>query len=299
LSERKGVILVSLAAIFFGTEAIFSKLAYASGVNYLSTITFRAVFSSILLLGILFAIGQNLKVPKSMYRLLGLLAVLFTIIGSCLFKAIEILPASLAVLFFYSFPAFTGLFDYLIKGEKLSRQKIFALLISFCGIFLLQFNSVGTIPVMGIVYAVGAALVNSLFMVLSPIVLKEVHELTVTSWMLMCSAIFYLIVGGFTGSLSYNLSLPGWSYLVLLALISTSAANITLIYGLGAIGSTTAAIVQTLEPVVTATLAFIVFGERLQGWQVFGAVLVIIAVLIPQLRENLKPKQEPSTGSLQ
>ena len=55
MSERKGVILVSLAAIFFGTEAIFSKLAYASGVNYLSSITFRAVFSSILLLGILFA----------------------------------------------------------------------------------------------------------------------------------------------------------------------------------------------------------------------------------------------------
>ena len=77
-------------------------------------------------------------------------------------------------------------------------------------------------------------------------------------------------------------------YLILLSVISTAAANITLIYGWGVVGSTTAAIVQTLEPVVTAVLAFLVFDERLHGWQVLGAILIVTAVLIPHLKWGVK-----------
>lgn len=284
MSQQRGVFLVLVAAVFFGTEGIFSKLAYASGVTYLSTVTFRSVFSGLVLLLVLLVTGQGFKVPKKMYRLLGLLAGLFTVIGACLYKALEILPASLAILFFYSFPTFTCIFDYLIKREKLSKPKLLALALSFCGLLLLHFSSFGTLPLTGVFFAFGAALANALFMVLSPMVLKEVHELALTFWMFVCSAIFYLMVGGYTGSLSFgSLTITSWLFLILLALFSTAAANVALIYGLGTIGSTTAAIVQTVEPVVTAILAFIVFKEKLAGWQVFGAMLIIAAVLIPNL----------------
>jgi drug/metabolite transporter (DMT)-like permease len=288
LSQSKGTFLVILSAIFFSTEAIFSKLAYTSGVNFLSTITFRSAFVSLLLLAVMLLINQGLKVPKASWKLLGLLMVIFNTIGTCLFKAIEILPASLAILFFYSFPAFTCLFDYLIKGEKLSRTKLLALVLAFCGLTLLHFSSIGRLPLLGVFFAFSAALANSLFMVLSPLLLQKVHELTVTFWLFISGAVFYLIIGGVTGSLAYDLPIQGWIYLILLSVISTAAANITLIYGLGVVGSTTAAIVQTLEPVVTAVLAFLVFDERLHGWQVLGAILIVTAVLIPHLKWGVK-----------
>jgi len=288
LSQGKGTFLVILSAIFFSTEAIFSKLAYASGVNYLSTIMFRAAFVSLLLFAVMLLINQGLKVPKSSWKLLGLLILIFNTSGTCLYKAIEILPASLAILFFYSFPAFTCLFDYLIKGEKLSKSRLLALVLSFCGLILLNFSSVGKLPLLGVIFAFSAALANSLFMVLSPLLLQEVHELAVTFWLFTSGAVLYFITGGFTGSLAYDLSLQGWLYLILLAVISTAAAHVALIYGLGVVGSTTAAIVQTLEPVVTAVLAFLVFNERLHGWQILGAILIVTAVLIPHLKWEVK-----------
>jgi len=297
LSQRKGVILVLLASVFFGLEGIFSKLAYASGVTYLSTVTLRALFAGFVLLIVIALARINFKVPKKLIGFLGLLTVLFTVNGASLYKALELLPASLAILFFYSFPVFTCLFDYLIKKERLDQRKLLALALSLSGLALLQFSSLGTLPLSGVLFAFTASLANALFMVLSPLILKEIHELTLTCWMFIGSAVFYLLIGGWTGSLDFSsLTLQGWIYLILLGLISTAAANVALIYGLGAVGSSTAAIVQTLEPVVTAVLAFLVFKERLSGWQLLGAMLVIAAVILPNLnvedqRKNKKVQE--------
>ena len=48
--------------------------------------------------------------------------------------------------------------------------------------------------------------------------------------------------------------------------------------GLRRIGSTTASILATVEPLVTVLLAFLVFGETLQGAQLVGGALVLAAV---------------------
>jgi drug/metabolite transporter (DMT)-like permease len=53
--------------------------------------------------------------------------------------------------------------------------------------------------------------------------------------------------------------------------------------GLARVGPSVAAILSILEPVVTVSLAAIVFGESLSGGQVFGATLVLAAVVIIQL----------------
>ena len=292
LSKEKGTVLVLLASVFFGTEAIFAKLAFASGINFISTIAFRFLLSSIVLLSLLFFTGNRLSVPRSSYKIFGVLIIFFIILAACMYKALELLPASLTVLFFYSFPALTGLLDYIIKGEVLSKSKLLALFLSFLGLVFLLFSSVNTLPMLGVLFALGAAVANAFLMVLSPLALKKVNELNLTTWMFLGSAVFYLIVGALTGSLSYGLTLPGWLNLITLALISTAAANVALIYGLGIVGSTTAAIVQTIEPVVTAFLAFVVFRETLGNWQIFGAFLVLIGILIPHYEFRTISTQE-------
>jgi drug/metabolite transporter (DMT)-like permease len=51
------------------------------------------------------------------------------------------------------------------------------------------------------------------------------------------------------------------------------------------IGAARAALVSTVEPVYTITLATLLFGERLTLVQVLGGALVIGAVLLVQLPE--------------
>jgi drug/metabolite transporter (DMT)-like permease len=59
--------------------------------------------------------------------------------------------------------------------------------------------------------------------------------------------------------------------------------------GLSRVGPTTASILSTVEPLVTVTLASIVFGERLSGPQLVGGALVLAAVLVLRVQRAPRP----------
>jgi drug/metabolite transporter (DMT)-like permease len=86
----------------------------------------------------------------------------------------------------------------------------------------------------------------------------------------------------------------GWLWLACIAVISTVAAMLTFFAGLRRTGPSTAAILSTFEPVVTTVLAAAVLGESLSPVQLAGAVLVLSAVAVLQLRPRLarKPRRD-------
>jgi len=52
--------------------------------------------------------------------------------------------------------------------------------------------------------------------------------------------------------------------------------------GLPRVGAARAALVSTVEPVITVLLAVVILGERLSAVQVVGGVLVLLAVILVQ-----------------
>ena len=62
-----------------------------------------------------------------------------------------------------------------------------------------------------------------------------------------------------------------------IALVSTVIAIVAFFAGLKRVGPATASIVSTLEPVVTVTLAWLLFAESLSAIQGAGGALVIVA----------------------
>ena len=80
------------------------------------------------------------------------------------------------------------------------------------------------------------------------------------------------------------MSVAGWGWVVCLAIVSTVIAVALFFAGLRRVGPSTAAIVSTVEPLVTVVLAFIVFGEVLGPAQVLGGALLLGGVLVLQVR---------------
>src|SRR5918999_1702925 len=74
-------------------------------------------------------------------------------------------------------------------------------------------------------------------------------------------------------------SAAGFGWLGSLAVVSTVGAIALFFAGLPRVGPTAAAILSTLEPVVTVGLAAAVFGESLGPAQLAGGLLVLAAVL--------------------
>jgi drug/metabolite transporter (DMT)-like permease len=77
-----------------------------------------------------------------------------------------------------------------------------------------------------------------------------------------------------------SLTAAGWGWLTGLAVISTVGAINLFFAGLRRVGPTSAAILATVEPLVTILLAFLAFGEVLGGVQLLGGALVLGSVVV-------------------
>jgi drug/metabolite transporter (DMT)-like permease len=72
----------------------------------------------------------------------------------------------------------------------------------------------------------------------------------------------------------------GWGWIACIAVVST-VLSITLFFAaLARIGPSTAAIVSTIEPLVTVLLAFLVFAEMLGPLQLLGGAVMLSGVLV-------------------
>jgi drug/metabolite transporter (DMT)-like permease len=99
---------------------------------------------------------------------------------------------------------------------------------------------------------------------------------------LVCAGatVTFAIVGAAAGALDFGFEGEGWLWLGLIALISTVLPIATFFAGLARVGPSTASILSTVEPVITVTLAYLVFSEKLTLLQLGGAALVLLAAMM-------------------
>jgi drug/metabolite transporter (DMT)-like permease len=90
----------------------------------------------------------------------------------------------------------------------------------------------------------------------------------------------FTVFGVASGRLDWGFEPAGWFWLAAIAVVSTVVPISTFFAGLSRVGPSTAAILSTLEPVVTVGLAYLVFSEALSAVQLAGAVLVLAAAVV-------------------
>lgn len=74
--------------------------------------------------------------------------------------------------------------------------------------------------------------------------------------------------------------------LALLAVVSTAVPVMLFWTGVDMIGASKTSIIATVEPLTTVALAMVVFREMLTPFQVLGATLIIMGVVIVQLPDK-------------
>jgi drug/metabolite transporter (DMT)-like permease len=124
-----------------------------------------------------------------------------------------------------------------------------------------------------------AALVYSIYIVVGANVMKHVTPF-------QSSAVVFTSAGAVYGMLTFanGVHLPqsntGWLAMLGMVVFSTIIAITTFLAGLEIVGPTNAAMLSTLEPVVTVLLAARLFGERLTPVTLLGGGLILAAVIL-------------------
>lgn len=278
--------LFSLAAgAAFGAMAIFAKLAYEQGTTVGTLLSVRFTLAAALFWALVLArgvVGELRALPRrDVAAGLALGACGYALQSGCYFTALTRIDASLLSLLLYTFPAIVAVAAVAIGRERLDARRVVALGLALSGlVFVVAGAGTGGLEAIGVVLGLSAAVVYSAYILVSDGVVHRVSPLVLSA--LVCTgAAGPLIVGSsLLGELRLgDVSATGWGWLVCLSAVSTVGAIVFFFAGLQRVGPTTASILNTVEPLVTVLLAFLVFSERLGPVQMLGGALVLSAVL--------------------
>jgi drug/metabolite transporter (DMT)-like permease len=307
-----GVGLTVVSAFAFGSGALFAKPVYAAGVDWLALMTWRFTFGALLSWAWVAVMnrGRGGRGPRAFMRGLDrravvvalALGVLYTGNSSTYYAGLETVPASLAALIVYTYPAIVAVLAVRF-GRRLEGRRAWAALgLALLGVAL----AIGTIdakalpPASGLALMVASPLIYSVWIILSARLAGERRSgvasslaggpdpTVVSAVMMSATASAFWVAGLVLGrpALPGQIPAEAWGGILGVGVISTFVAIQGFYAGAHRIGAARASLVSTVEPIWTIVLAGILFGERLTPLQLVGGALILGGVVIAQTRPD-------------
>ena len=278
------------SATGFATLAIFAKLAYASGLGTEQTLAFRFLLASIGMLVLAVVIGQNpLRLNrKQLVTMLALGGLIYTGQSLTYFVALHSLPASLVVLIAYIYPSLVVVAGWLFLRRTVSRWHWLALAASFAGVALLVGGTRFEFS-WALVLAIASPTIYTGYILIGERVMTSVPAVAASAVIMSGAALAFCLLAALNHELALPRNANGWAVGVGIALFPTMVAISLFMAGLPRVGAARAALISTVEPVITVVLAVVLLGDRLSAVQVVGGVLVLLAVILVQAAHLWRP----------
>ena len=281
-SVGRATLLIILSALSFGSISVLTVLVTGAGVPLLTAMAWRYVLGAILL-GAVARPRQLRSVP--MQRVLQLL-----VIGGCgqalitylSLHALEYIPVGPLAFLFYTYPAWVALIAAIRRTEKLTPVRIIALTLALVGVTIMVGVPTEKLNPVGVFLALGSALLYSVYLPALEHAQEGVPSIIATLLLIAGAATTFVIAALLTGELFLPAGGAVWSEILVLTLVSTVIAFLTLIKGLAVLGPVRTAIIATVEPFFTATLGILVLGNQLSTATLMGGILIAAAVLLIQ-----------------
>ncbi len=292
-----GVVLVLLSAAGFATLAIFIKYAYAAGANTVTILAARFTLAAACLWLILYR--QN-PVPlidkKNMIRLFFLGAIGYGAMSTAFASSLLYLPASLASLLLYLYPALVTILAIVLGQDQLSWPKAGALALCFAGLLLLLGIHVDGVSTTGVFWGIASAVIYSLYIMAGNFLLAKIDPLVVTTYVCTAAATLFSLYALGSGQFITTLPLAGWLAIGGIAFFSTVVAILGFFAGMAHIGPANASIISTVEPLLTVVMSILFLGETITLIQWSGGLLILLGIMMLQ-RKGRKSEEKPTLPS--
>lgn len=316
MRNLRGLIMAILSSATFGLIPLFS-IPLMENENKsleidLDNVCFYRFLFSALLMGIIvfanFALKnrgkKNLKatlsdafgVSPKQFALLLLISVFYASTSIFLTASYTIgeIPSGIATTMHFLYPVFVTAVMIMFFGEKLTLLKGLAVALAFGGVYFLSgasfsggfaLNPLGLLFVLVTIFTYGSYIIG----VNNIKAIADMNGMKLTFYVLAFSCMLFMgniVVKG--GEFMPLVTFHQWWNILALAFIPTLISDLTLVYAIQIIGSTTTAILGCMEPLTAVLVGIAVFGERLNTNQGIGMALVFIAVYLVIITQNKK-----------
>ena len=288
--------MVAVAAVAFSGKAIIIKLAYRHGVDAVTLLALRMMFSAPLFLLLAWwstrapdvqaLSGPDLRAVAALGLVGYYLASYFDFLG------LQHITAALERLVLFLYPTFVLLLSAMLFGRHITSRDMAAVLLSYVGIALVFAHDLTTQQgdvVLGSAWVLLSALLYAIYLLGSGRLVGRVGSLRFSCYagLVSCVAVLahYAIA---TPDLRLIVSQPAPVYglSILMAVASTVLPIVLTSEGIRRIGASHASVLGSVGPVATIFLGFLFLGEEITAIQLAGAALVMAGVLLLTLRRS-------------
>ncbi|MDQ1234639.1 drug/metabolite transporter (DMT)-like permease [Paenibacillus sp. SORGH_AS306] len=287
-SKRAGILLVTIAAIFWGVGGTVAKFLFeysSIDVNWLVTV--RMIVAGILLLGIQCVVKDRSQIWKIwtqkktamqmlIFSIVGMLAVQYTYMAS-----IQHGNAAVATLLQYLSPVMIIVYLIIRKQMTLSSKDIITVMLAIIGCFLLLTNgsiSQLSVPVIAIVWGVLSGAALAFYTLYAVPLLKQYDSLVIVGWAMLIGGLAFSFIHPPWQFDFQSLTLEMYMYLIFVIIFGTMIAFWFYIESLESLLPKETSLLGSLEP-LSAVLTTVFWLKEPFGMFQWVGTLCIIGLL--------------------
>ena len=292
-SETLGGAFIGLAALLFGMVVVLGKVVE----RHLAVPSMLAIRFGIaaVLLGTALAVRREPVLPArgERARLAALAVMGYAFEASLFFLALGHGGAAAVTLLFFTYPVFVALASWAMGRGAPGWLLGVSLVCASTGAALVVLASGGlAISELGVVFALGAALAFSGYLILADMVLKRTPPLAGSMWVSAWAAIGLAVYAMVAGQGDVPGDAAQWIRLMGMG-AATAGAFVCLFAGLVRIGPLRTAIVAAAEPLAAAILAAVFLSEPIRTSVALGGILILAGAVTASLARAQAPREPP------
>ena len=293
-----GAILAFTAALLFGLNASTSKIVMLAGVTPEQIVLFRSLATA-LVGGLILALTNRsaFRVKPSEWKFL----ISFGIIGVALMQwaysnAVQNLPVGIALLIEYTAIIIVPAAAWVLFKEKPRQRLWIGVALVLLGLLVVSEIWNSTLNPVGVLFAFGAAIFLSVYFIMGEKSHLSRDPISTLFYTMLISSIFWLVISPWWefdlqiisepldlgGNLSGTL-LPGWVMILWIGILGSFVPMMLSFVALGQLSATGVGIISTAETIFAFLFGYLWLGEKINGLQMIGGVLVITGIVVAQL----------------
>ncbi len=271
-----------ILSLLWGGSYTWIELALIE-LDPMMIVFYRVLISSIFLILICKLLSLTFKIEKKIFIFLFFMSLTNNVIPFNLIAwGQQEITASVGSILNATTPLFTVIIaNYWPNGEKATLNRIFGVIIGFCGVILLMGLSINDID--NSIIGQAAILLAAISYAISALIgkeIKKIHPAISATYMLSISSVILLPIILFSGNeLLPQVSKQSMIAIMGLAIFSTSIAYLIFYKLIENIGSNVM-LVTLLMPVSAILLSIIILNETINTTQTIGLILILTGLIL-------------------
>lgn len=301
-----GIGIGVLGIVMFSSKSVMVKLAYNYQIDAISILLLRMLFSFPFYVVIAFLYKDKNRVTKPNSKDY-LWLIFFGFVGYYLasyfdFVGLSYIKASLERIILFLYPTIVLLLNRVFLKQPITKIQGIAIGLTYLGILVAFSDEVsisGAETYIGGLFILLSAITYASYLVGSGWLIPKFGVVKFTAYAMIVSCICVFIHYSIIREINlFNYPWQVYGLGFLIAVFATVIPSFLVSTSIKMISSSNFAVVAGVGPISTIVLAAIFLNERLTWLQLFGAIVVIIGILIVSLKKEKKPMLKKSNSSI-